>query len=211
MASTFVVSRVGGQRFMVRYKRHFVAECLGTDPMQLALTLSNLNLNPKSATLQKELRAAIERFLFLESRSHEKFGKPKIFRIWRVDSKTLQIDFGGSSLELKSDAAGDAVLKRCLDDLGANDLLLSDLKRELAEFRKNDTPDPLADVLLFRHEGVLKVLVKESIHTPSGDNDAAILRLAKQLKTVDPDRLLATFHVFQRNEKRIKAAMASQS
>ena len=34
--------------------------------------------------------------------------KPKIFRIWRVDSKTLQIDFGGSSLELKSDAAGDA-------------------------------------------------------------------------------------------------------
>jgi len=55
-------------------------------------------------------------------------------RLWRVDAKTLQIDFQGGYAELGGKVKSDAALRRCLHDMGANRLLLGDLKRELADF-----------------------------------------------------------------------------
>jgi hypothetical protein len=142
MAARFVVSRVGLQRFMIRYKDHYVAECLGDDPKQIKLTLSLLGLDGRDARLQGELRAALELFLFREKRAEEKFGKAKLFRIWRIDAKTLQVDFKGGHTELKNRATSLQALKRCLHELGANDFVLPDLKRELAAFRKDERPEP---------------------------------------------------------------------
>lgn len=207
MAAPFVVSRVGLQRFMIRYKDHYVAECLGDDPKQIKLTLSLLGLDGRDARLQGELRAALELFRFREKRAEEKFGKATLFRIWRIDAKTLQVDFGGGHTELKSRATSLQALKRCLHELGANDFVLPDLKRELAAFRKDERPEPLPDVLFFRDEGMLKVLVDARVHVLAREHDAAILHLARQLKAFAPDRLLASYHAFQRGEKRIRAAL----
>jgi hypothetical protein len=207
MASPFVVSRVGLQRFIIRYKHHYAAECLGDDPQQIKLTLTLLGLDARDARLQGELRAALELFLFREKRAEKKFGKAKEFRIWKIDAKMLQVDFGGGHTELKSGATSMQALKRCLDELGANDLMLPDLKRELAAFRKDERPEPLADVLFFRDEGKLKVLLDARVHVLTRDHDAAVLQLAKQLKSFAPDRLLASYHAFQRGEKRIRAAL----
>jgi hypothetical protein len=201
----FLISRVGLQRFMVSYT-HYRAECVGTEPKQFTTTLTQLGLDGRSPKFHAELRAAFDRFFALEKRAEEKFGKATTFRIWRVDAKTLQVDFGGGHAELKSAAGGPAV-KKCLDELGASEFLLPDLKRELAVFLKDERPEPLPDVLFFRDEGQVKVLVEDHIHVAPGETDADVLKLAKQLKLAEPERFLATFHEHQRREDRIRAAL----
>lgn len=52
MASPFVVYRVGLQRLMIRHRKHFVAEYVGTELKQMSRTLSILGLNGKSVPLQ---------------------------------------------------------------------------------------------------------------------------------------------------------------
>jgi hypothetical protein len=205
MPTSFIISRVGLQRFMV-YHKHYRAECVGTEPKQFATALSSLGLDGRSPKLHDELRAAFDRFLALEKRAEEKFGKATTFGIWRLDAKTLQVDFGGGHTELKS-AAGGQALKRCLVELGANDYLLPDLKRELAAFLKDERPEPLPDTLFFRDEGKLKVVMEDRVHTLTGEKDADVLKLAKSMKAVPPDRLLATFHAYRRGEDRIRAAL----
>jgi hypothetical protein len=206
MPAPFTVSRVGLQRFMVCHK-HYRAECTGTEPKQFAMTLSNLGLDGRSPKLHGELREAFDRFLALEKRAEEKLGKATTFRIWRVDAKTLQVNFGGGHSELKNPATSGPALKRCLDELGANDFLLPDLKREMAAFLEDEPLEPLPDVLFFRDEGRVKVLIEDRVHVPAGENDADVLKLAKSLKTIPPDRLLATFHAYRRGEDRIRAAL----
>jgi hypothetical protein len=95
-------------------------------------------LNRNDAKLLQELRETMDLFLLREQRSLEKFGKPRMFRIWRVDPKMLQVDFDGGYAELKKATASDAVLKQCLAELGANQLLLPDLKKDLRDFQKED-------------------------------------------------------------------------
>jgi hypothetical protein len=137
MANRFVVTRVGNERFRICYGL-YRAECLGHDDGQLRSALGFLGLDRTDARLARELREAMDRFLFLEGRSREKFGKPTVFRIWRVDRRRLQVDFDGGYAELWAAATGERTLKRCLADLGANDLLYPDLERELKEFLKRE-------------------------------------------------------------------------
>lgn len=148
----------------------------------------------------------MELFLLREKRAEEKFGKPRDFRIWRINAKTLQVDFGGGHTELKSDATGDHALKRCIDELGANDLMLSDLKKDLAAFRKEERPETLPNVLFFRDGRMLKVLMEERLEALPREDDASVLKLARKLKVL-PDRLLATYRIFQVAEKPIQTAL----
>ncbi len=137
MAKQFVVTRVGKERLRICYG-DFRAECLGSDDDQLRRALAVLGPNRASAGLVRELRKAMDRFLLLEQRSVERFGKPRLFRIWRVDGTTLQVDFDGGYAELKSKAASEPALRRCLAELGANDLLYPEFKKELKEFLKEE-------------------------------------------------------------------------
>jgi hypothetical protein len=137
MANQFVISRNGDRRLMVCWG-DYRAEHLEDDPKSLKKCLGYLGLGQAGPTAFAQLQEALERFYGLENRSLAKFGKPKMFRIWRVDAKTLQIDFKGGYAELNGKAKSDAALKRCLRDLGANALLVSDLKRELAEFLRDE-------------------------------------------------------------------------
>ena len=133
MANRFVISRNGGRRLMV-CRGDYRAEYLEDDPRSLARCLGLLGMDRAGPAALAKLREALERFYVLENRSLARFGKPKVFRIWRVDAKTLQIDFNGGYAELGGKVRSDAALRRCLHDTGANRLLLGDLKRELADF-----------------------------------------------------------------------------
>jgi hypothetical protein len=137
MSKRFVVTRISKGRLRICYG-DYRTESLGTDDSQLRLAISLLELSGPKAKHFKELRAAVDRFLELEQRSLEKFGKPRTFRIWRVDAKTLQVDFGGGFAELKSTAPSEQAMKRCLDDLGANQFLFDEFKKELKEFLKEE-------------------------------------------------------------------------
>ncbi len=210
MAATFSICRVAPQRLFILFG-DFRTELIESKPEQIPLVLSLLNLKSTDAKLQKQLQQALDAFYVREQRAVAKFGPDKTFRIWRLDSKTLQIDFKGGHAELSSSASSDPILKRCLNELGANEFLLSDLKRELKEFLKNERPEPLSNVIFFRDAGTLKLLVDSDIHDLKGETDAAILQLARKLKSLEPDRLLITYHLFQDGEKRIAAALGRQA
>jgi hypothetical protein len=137
MANRFVISRKGSRRLMICWG-DYRAEHLEDDPKSLRRCLGFLGLERAGPAVFAKLEEALERFYVLENRSLAKFGKPRMFRIWRVNAKTLQIDFNGGYAELSDKARSDAALKRCLDDMGANQLLLSDLKRELADFLRGE-------------------------------------------------------------------------
>ena len=137
MPKKFVISRNGERRLMICYG-DFRAEFLEDDPKNLKKCLVYLGLKQQTPAMLETLQEALERFYQLETRSLAKFGRPKVFRIWRVDAKVIQIDFKGGYAELTGKAKSDATLKRCLEDLGANLLLLSDLKRELDEFLQGE-------------------------------------------------------------------------
>lgn len=139
MPKTFVISRFSGGRRLAVCWGEFRTEYVEDDPKSLKQCLGHLNLDHRDPALLAKLKDALERFYRLEARSLAKFGKPKLFRIWRVDPKTLQIDFKGGYTELRGAARSDAILKRCLQELLANQLLLPDLKRELAEFLRDES------------------------------------------------------------------------
>ena len=134
MRSEFVITRVN-RRFRVVY-HHYRTACKSFEPDELRKVLKALALSPSDSKLFEQLQQACERFLVLEQRAIEKFGPWTTFRIWRVDSKTLQVDFDGCYTELKNQASSDRELKACLQRLGANEFLLDDLKRELKAFRE---------------------------------------------------------------------------
>jgi hypothetical protein len=138
MAKTFIISRYAGGRRLAISWGDFRTEYLEDDPKSLKRCLGYLNLDKGDPALLEKLQVALERFYRLEARSRAKFGEPKLFRIWRVDAKTLQIDYNGGYTELRGRSSSDAVLKRCLVEMFANQTLLPDLKRELAEFLRNE-------------------------------------------------------------------------
>jgi hypothetical protein len=138
MAKKFVISRFAGGRRLVVCWGDFRTEYLEDDPKSLKRCLGFLNLNPSDPKLLASLQEALERFYRLEARSLAKFGPPKMFRIWRVDPKTVQIELKGGYTELRGQAKSDATLKRCLEEMFANPTLLPELKRELAEFLRNE-------------------------------------------------------------------------
>lgn len=207
MGKGFVVTRVGGNRFRICYG-DYRAECLGQDDAQFRAVLGSLQLNPKDAGFLRDLRETMDLFLVRETRSIEKFGKPRMFRIWRLGRKTLQVDFDGGYAELSDTASTDKALKQCLKELGASDLLLPDLKRELQEFLKDDHPETLPNVVFFRDEEVLKVMIDDAaIHTVAREQDGFVDSLAKQIGTVDTERFLATYHEYRSREERIQKAL----
>ena len=138
MAKKFVICRNGSRRLMVCFG-DYRAEFLEDNSKSLKSCLVHLGLDKDDLRMVARLQEALERFYSLEARSLAKFGEPKVFRIWRVDAKVIQIDFKGGYAELNGRAKSDAVLKRCLEDLGANLLLLPDLRRELTEFLRSET------------------------------------------------------------------------
>lgn len=138
MAKQFVVSRIPGSRRLVICWGEFRTEYLEDDPKGLKRCLGYLDLDQGDAALLAKLEAAVERFHRLEARSLAKFGEPRLFRIWRVDPRVLQIEFKGGYAELRGQARGDAALRRCLEEMFANQMLLPDLKRELAEFLRDE-------------------------------------------------------------------------
>lgn len=139
MAKTFVISRFSVGRRLAVCWGEFRTERLEDDPKSLERCLGHLGLERGDPALVAKLRDAVERFYRLEARSLARFGPPKVFRIWRVDSQTLQVEFQGGYAELVGRAASDAALARCLAEMLANTRLLGDLKRELAEFRRDET------------------------------------------------------------------------
>lgn len=118
------------------------AEYLEDDPKGLKKCLGYIGITKDIPKFLGKLQESLERYYALEKRSLEKFGKPKTFRIWRVDTKTIQIDFKGGYSELGSKAKSDTALRRCLEEMGASQLLLGELKRELAEFLKSEELNP---------------------------------------------------------------------
>lgn len=206
MANVFTVSRMGGKRLRIAYG-DFRTEYLEDTPKQIPLVLSLLELKKTDPKLQAQLQQALNAFSVREQRATAKFGPDKTFRIWRLDDKTLQIDFKGGHAELNSTASSDPLLKRCLNELGANEFLLPDLKRELKEFLKSERPEPMPNALFFRDGGPLKLLLNSDIHELKAETDSAILTLAKKLKLAEPNRLLATYRAFQDGEKRIAKAL----
>lgn len=138
MVKKFIISRFAGGRRLAICWGEFRTEYLEGDPKRLKQCLGYLNLDQADPALLVKLQEALERFYRLEARSLAKFGKPKLFRIWRVDSKILQIEFKGGYTELRVPAKSDAVLKRCLEEVFANQSLLPDFKRELAQFLKEE-------------------------------------------------------------------------
>lgn len=139
MAKKFVVSRFAGGRRLAICWGDFRTEYLEDDPKSLKKCLGYLNLDERDRKLFEDLKAALEKFYRLEARSLEKFGKPKMFRIWRVDSTYIQIELKGGYAELRGRAASDAILKRCLEEMFVNQTMLRDLKRELAEFFRHES------------------------------------------------------------------------
>ena len=137
MANKFVVSRNGNRRLLVCFG-DYRAEYLEDDPKGLRKCMGHLGLGADATALLAKLQEALDRYYLLESRSLAKFGKPKMFRIWRVNATLIQIDFNGGYAELNGKAKSDTALKRCLEDMGANQLLLGDLKRELGEFLREE-------------------------------------------------------------------------
>lgn len=138
MAKKFVISRfAGGRRLAICWGEHRT-EYVEDDPKSLKQCLAYLNLDQRDAAIFKKLKESLEHFYKLEARSLAKFGEPKLFRIWRVDSKILQIEIKGGYTELRGRTFSDATLRRCLDEMFANRTLLPDLKRELANFLRDE-------------------------------------------------------------------------
>ncbi len=54
--------------------------------------------------------------------------------------KILQVDFKGGYAELSASAKSDSTFKRCLQELGASEMLLKEFKDELAEFLTSEKP-----------------------------------------------------------------------
>jgi hypothetical protein len=204
----FVVTRVGARRLRIVYGE-LRAECLDDSPAQLRAALAALGLARAGSTVAGQLRAAVDRFLELDRRCAERFGPPRRFRIWRVDADTLQIDFDGGHAEVKPAALDDRALRQCLLELFAAELLLPDLKKEVAAFLKVERSEPLPDALFFRHDGRLHLLVAgRDLHSVPKEAAAAIRRLAKTAG-VDADRLAATFDRFREQERQIREAIGN--
>lgn len=207
MSTRFRVRRLAYDRFHVYYQEYF-SEIDGHDLKRLKSALKLLGLDRSDKRLQEELRHTFEVFLMREARSVEKFGKPRHFRVWRVDARTLQVDFQGCYAELDIGEVGDSqALKRCLRDAHANDLLLSDLKRDVKDFLKAERSAPLGDVLFYRSPDGLRVLVgDETIHPVKPETKAHLNELAQRIGTIDAARFLATYQLFKRREDRIQSA-----
>ncbi len=86
MPKRYFINRTGARRLsiglgvyrteLLEGPRDGLKECLG-----------QLGIKKDIATELKTLRAALDRFYLLEARSLAKFGRPKLFRIWRVDAQ----------------------------------------------------------------------------------------------------------------------------
>jgi len=131
MGHPFVITRVRRQFRIVH--GYYRTACKSFEPDELRKVLKALDLNKND---ESRLQQATERFSLLEKRSIEKFGPWTTFRIWRVDDRTLQVEFDSTYTELASKLNGDSALKQCLARLGANELLLDDLRRDLKQFRQ---------------------------------------------------------------------------
>lgn len=131
MNHPIVITRVRRQYRIVH--GYYRTSCKSFEPDELRKVLKALDLKTND---ESRLQQATERFLLLEKRSIEKFGPWTTFRIWRVDDRTLQVEFDATYTELTSKLNGDSALKQCLARLGANELLLDDLRRDLKQFRQ---------------------------------------------------------------------------